>query len=290
MSWLYEHRHQMDGLCPLVEIAYWTVTPHVPPEDRDDVEQEIVIELMQAVEKYGDKVGIDVHILSSGGKNYLKKVAVNKRNDYFLRKHREWSLWHIEVIDCGEWVGRTSLVSHDIDLDARLDARATLATLPERLIQIGQKLLNGEKLSVADQAYRVIQMRKLRPKLNCRKRANRLSDRERKRILLLYRGDLSVHKIATTMGRTHTTIKRVLGGQLLLSVRRQRLASERDERIRHAYFVDGKSTSMIARDFHHGIDTVYRAIRQKKEEEEKKAAPRKEAQLEESCRPALFDS
>jgi len=197
MSWLYEHRHQMDGLCPLVEIAYWTVTPHVPPEDRDDVEQEIVIELIRTVEKYGNKVGIDVHILSSGGKNYLKKVAVNKRNDYFLRKHREWSLWHIEVIDCGEWVGRTSLVSHDIDLDARLDARATLATLPERLIQLGHKILYGEKLSDADQAYRIRQLARLRPKLNCRKRADHISDGEKNRILQLHCEDVSVHKTAS---------------------------------------------------------------------------------------------
>ncbi|GAI68138.1 unnamed protein product, partial [marine sediment metagenome] len=166
MSWLLERRYQLDGLCPLIEIAFWTVTPHVPPEDRDDVEQEIVLELMRTVEKYGTKVGIDVYNLSSGARNYLNKVAVNRRNEYFVRKHKEWSLWHIEESDGEEWAGGTSLASYDNDSDARLDSKATLATLPERLIQIGNKILNGEKLSDADQAYRVRQLRTLRLKLN----------------------------------------------------------------------------------------------------------------------------
>jgi len=46
MPWLYEHRYQLDGLQPLAEIAHWAVIFHVPSENRDDVEQEIVISLI----------------------------------------------------------------------------------------------------------------------------------------------------------------------------------------------------------------------------------------------------
>ncbi|MBA7539432.1 hypothetical protein ES705_31711 [subsurface metagenome] len=264
MPWLYEHRYQLnlDGLESLVEIAHWVVISHVPPDDQDDVEQEIVISLLQTIEKYGNKVGIDGHNLSSRGKAYLTKTAINRRNEYFLKKYREWSLWHIEESDGEEWAGGISLASHDDDIDARLDAKATLATLTERLIQIGRKILNEENLSNADQAYRLKQLRKLRPKLNCRKCANHLSDWERKRILQLYLEDKCVHKIALAMGRSVPTILRVLDGQQLAS-RRNQLAKEKDERIRQAYFVDRKSTSIIARDFHYGIETVYLAIENK---------------------------
>lgn len=259
MSLLWEQRHRLDGLRPLVEIAHWAVIPQVPPEDQDDIEQEIVLELMQTVEKYGNKVGIDVYNLDSKGKSYLWKAAINRRNDYFVRNYKKSRLYFIEESDSGEMAGGAWLVSRDGDSDARLDAMATLATLPERLRQIGNKILEGDKLSIADQAYRIKQLRKLRPKLNCRKYANRISDGERKRILQLHSEDMCVHKIAITMGRTDQTILRVLDAHQLPS-RRNWLAKERDERIRHAYFVDGKSTSIIARDFHYGIDTVYLAI------------------------------
>jgi hypothetical protein len=246
----------MDGLRPLIEIAHWTVIYHVPPIDRDDVEQEIVLKLMRTVEKYGNQVGIDVDNLSSRGRNYLNKVAVNRRNDYFARKSKAWGLRHIEESDGGEWAGGTWLVSHDGDLDARLDSIATLATLSERLIGIGHKILNGEKLSGADQAYRVKQLRKLLyPELNCR-----VSAWERKRILQLYREDMCVHKIAVAMGRTDRTILRVLGGRRL-PLRRNWLPKERDERIRHAYFTEEKSIKQIAREFHHDRRTVRRAIK-----------------------------
>ncbi|GAI97912.1 unnamed protein product [marine sediment metagenome] len=38
-------------------------------------------------------------------------------------------------------------------------------------------------------------------------------------------------------------------------------AKERDERIRHAYFVDGKTVSQIEREFHHRQKIVRKAIR-----------------------------
>ncbi|MBA7671924.1 hypothetical protein ES703_80093 [subsurface metagenome] len=258
MSLLWEYRYQLDGLRPLIEIAHWAVIFHIPPEDQNDVEQEIVIRLIQTVEKYGNKVGIDLDNLDLKGKRYLRKVARSQRSTYFLKKVQE--LREKEFCNIGDSFEDTRAVSYDNDADARLDAMATLATLPERLIQLGHKILYGEKLSDADQAYRIRQLARLRPKLNCRKRADHISDGEKNRILQLHCEDVSVHKIAITMGRADRTILRVLDDYQMPS-RRNRLAKERDERIRHAYFVDGKSTSIIARDFHHGLDTVYRAIK-----------------------------
>ena len=250
MPWLYEHRHQFDGLQSFAEIAHWVIIrTHIPLDDRDDVEQEIVISLMLTVEKYGNK-----------GKKYLNAVARHRICDYFNRKYKEKRLCYIHESDKGEMAGGTWVFLHDGDTDARLDAIVTLATLPERLIQIGYKILNGEKLSHADQHYRMRQMARLKPKPNCRRQANYLSDWEKRRILQLYREDICVHKIATTMGRSDKTVLRVLATHQLPS-RRTLLTKERDERIRHAYFVDGKGISRIRREFGYSNETVYKAIR-----------------------------
>lgn len=250
MPWLYEHRHQLDGLQPLVEIAHWAVISHVPPEDRDDVEQEIVISLLQTVEKYGNKGG-----------NYLKAVAWSRICGYLRTKYRQKRLCYIHETEKGERAGGTWEFIHDGDADARLDAMVILATLPERLIQIGNKILNEEKLSEADHSY----WRRQKAKLNCRRYANRLSDWEKRRILQLHREGMSMCKIARTMERSNKAVMRVLAGNRPLSRRNwlakmERASKERDERIRHAYFVDGKSTRQIEREFHHGVVTVRKAI------------------------------
>ena len=254
MSWLYEHRYQFDGLQPLVEIAHWITISHVPPEDQDDVEQEIVISLMQTVEKYGNK-----------GKSYLKVVAWSRICGYLRTKYKQKGLCYIYESDKGERAGGTWQFVHDGDTDARLDAIATLATLPRRLIQIGYKILNGEKLSEADQSYWSRQKEKLRSKLNCRRYANRLSDWEKRRILQLHSEGVSMCQIARTMERSNKTVMQVLAGNQPLSRRNwlakmKMAAKERDERIRHAYFVDGKSRRQIEREFHHGVVTVRKAI------------------------------
>lgn len=250
MSWLYEHRHQLDGFHRLVEIAHWMVLSRVPPDDQDDVEQEIVISLMQTVEKYGNR-----------GENYLKAVAWSQICEYFTRMYKQKRLCYILGSESGERAGGTWLSAHDGNADARLGATAILDTLPERLIQIGYKMLDGEKLSEADQSY----WRRRKAKLNCRKYANRLSDWEKRRILRLHRKGVSMCKIALTMGRSNKAVMRALAGNQPLSRRDwlakfKTAAKERDERIRHAYFVDGKSTKQIQREFHHGVVTVREAI------------------------------
>jgi len=255
MTWLYEHRYQLDGLQPLVEIAHWiTISYYIPPEDQEDVEQEIVISLMQTVEKYGNK-----------GKNYLKAVARSRICEYLRRKYKQKRLYYIQESDKGEKAGGTWVFVHDGDTDARLDAMATLATLPERLIQIGNKILDGEKLSEADESYWRRQKERLRPKLNCRRYANRLSDWEKRRILQLNSKGVSMCKIARTMERSNKAAMRVLAGGQPLKRRNwlakmKMAAKERDERIRHAYFVEGKSRGQIEREFHNGVVTVRKAI------------------------------
>ena len=154
---------------------------------------------------------------------------------------------------------------HDGNSDAQLDAIATLAILPKRLIKIGYKRLNGEKLSEADQSYERRQKAKLSPRLNCRRYGNHLSDWEKRRVLQLHSKGVSMSKIARAMGRSNKAFMRVLAGSQLSRrdwlAKMEVAAKERDERIRHAYFVEGKSIKQIEREFHHGCGTVRKAIR-----------------------------
>src|SRR3989338_4833159 len=46
MSYLYKHREQLGENKRLAEIAY-SVTFSIPPDDRDDVEQKIVVDLIE---------------------------------------------------------------------------------------------------------------------------------------------------------------------------------------------------------------------------------------------------
>jgi len=253
-SWLYEHRDQLDGLHPLVEVAHWATVSHVPPEDQDDVEQEVVISLMQTVEKYGNK-----------GKSYLWAVARHRIYAYLRREYKRKRLCYSYESEKEERAGGTWMFSHDGNADARFDAKVTLATLPERLIKIGHKILNGGKLSEADQSY----WRRQKAKLNCRRYANRLSNWEKRRVLRLHRDGMSMCKIARTMGRSNRTVMRVLAGNHPVTrqdwlTKLKMAAKERDELIRHAYFADGMNISQIAREFHHDRGMVRKAIRESK--------------------------
>jgi len=50
MSWLYDHRDQLDGYQLYAEIAY-RFRPKVLPDDRDDIEMEIVLKLKAEADK-----------------------------------------------------------------------------------------------------------------------------------------------------------------------------------------------------------------------------------------------
>jgi DNA-directed RNA polymerase specialized sigma24 family protein len=192
MSWLYERRDQLDGLRPFVEIARRLIYP-VPYHDRDDVEQEIVITLKRVTDRRGEV-----------GENYLWGAARNVVRLYWRKRYRQArSLRHLIESNRGEMVVETwKFVSDGGDNEARLDAIATLATLPKRLLEIGYKRLNGEELNTADEWYWMRHKRKL----DCRKRGDQLSEWEKRRVAQLHNEGLSVSKIAKTMGRGRRTI------------------------------------------------------------------------------------
>ena len=182
MSWLYEHRDQLDGLRPFVEIAYH-VTYNLPPSDRDDVEQDIVIALMRVSQKHKEPA-------------YLWGVARKEVKRYWSKKcYREGKF--------RPFYEDEDFSSKDGDNDARLDALAVLATLPKRLMETGYDRLNGKKLNAADQGYWV----RHKAKLDCRKGGRQLSDWEKRRIVRLHGEGKSVYKIAKAMGRSTTTIR-----------------------------------------------------------------------------------
>ena len=192
MSWLYEHRDQLDGLRPFVEIAHRLIYP-VPYHDKDDVEQEIVITLKRVTDRHGEVA-----------ENYLWGAARNVVRLYWRKRYRQAKrLRHLMESNRGEMVAETwQFVSDDGDYEARLDAIATLATLPKRLVEIGYKRLNGEKLNTADEWYWM----RHKVKLDCRKRGDQLSEWEKRRVAQLRKEGLSVSKIAKTMGRGRRTI------------------------------------------------------------------------------------
>ncbi len=51
MSWLYQHLDQLDGYRLYAEIAY-RFRPKVLPEDRDDIEMEIVLKLKAEADRH----------------------------------------------------------------------------------------------------------------------------------------------------------------------------------------------------------------------------------------------
>ena len=192
MSWLYERREQLDGLRPFVEIAHHLIYP-VPYQDRDDVEQDIVITLKHIVDKNGEVA-----------ENYLWGAARNVVRLYWRKRYRQARRFRYLVEgNRGEMVaGEWTFVSDDGDNETRMDAKATLATLPERLVEIGYKRLNGEELNTADEWYWM----RHKAKLDCRKRGDQLSEWEKKRVMQLHNKGLSVSKIARTLGRGRKTV------------------------------------------------------------------------------------
>jgi len=192
MSWLYERRDQLDGLKPFVEIAHRLIFP-IPPQDRDDVEQEIVITLKRVTDTHSDV-----------GENYLWGVARNVVRLYWRKYYRQVKRFcRLYEGNRGEMVAEDwTFVSNDGDGDARLDAIATLATLPKRLVEIGNKRLNGEELNTADEWYWM----RHKAKLDCRKRGDQLSDWEKRRVVRLHNEGLSVSKIAKSIGRGRKSI------------------------------------------------------------------------------------
>jgi len=77
MSWLYNHREQLDGYELYAEIAY-RFRPNVLPEDRDDIEMDIVLKLKAEADKKDQVTMV-----------FLYAVARSVVGTYWRKKYRE---------------------------------------------------------------------------------------------------------------------------------------------------------------------------------------------------------
>lgn len=197
MTYLYEHRDQLEELRRLAEIAY-KVTYQTPFPDRDDLEQEIVVTLMKAIAR------------GKTANAYLWKVARCVRKEYWWKKSQE----RIRLCPLYEDSGddeddgqEMAPTREDLDIESRLDALAVIATLPKRLVEIGYKRLNGEKLSPAEKLYWSKTKKKFASVRPGHRKGCHLSDLDKRRIERLYAGGLTVGKIARTMSSNPTTVR-----------------------------------------------------------------------------------
>jgi len=116
-------------------------------EDREDIRQEIILEIVSAKARNGDKpfTGATMYKISS----YV--VA-----DYWRKQKRGPQILSLnETIEDGEG-NETELIEmladdNDIDLDAWLDAKVWLSGCPRRLIEIARNRVEGIPLQAKDQ-------------------------------------------------------------------------------------------------------------------------------------------
>jgi len=143
MSWLYNHRDQLDGYQLYAEIAY-RFRPKVLPDDRDDIEMEIALKL---------KAEADRHTEVTLG--FLYAVARNIVRTYWREKYRERRRFcRLYEGDKGEMIAdKWKFVTPAPDIEGRLDAIATLNTLPKRMVKAGVTRAEGGKLNNADKLY-----------------------------------------------------------------------------------------------------------------------------------------
>jgi hypothetical protein len=195
VSWLYEHLDQLNGLRHYVQIVH-TVTYLIPFSDRDDLEQEIVIAIMQVTQRGKSDEGYLWGVAKKQVKRYWRKKGQERKRLCPLSKDSagdEEDSWEI------------SIPSAEPNIERRLDAVAVLATLPKRLIEIGYKRLDGLKLSPTETKYCSHYKRKLGYAVT-----RYLSDLDKKRIKHLYGEGLAVHTIAKTMGFSSTAVRKYL--------------------------------------------------------------------------------
>jgi len=194
MSWLYDHRDQLDGYQLYAEIAY-RFRPKVLPDDRDDIEMEIVLKLKAEADKK-DQVTI----------GFLYAVAKSVVKTYWRKKYRERRrISHLYEGDKGLMIaGSWKIVSYDPDIEARLDARAKLKTLPKRMVKVGLKRAEGERLNNADKLYLCRQRHRL-------SKFNWTTDAEIEQMRHLYIDEgLSGVEVAKITGRGRATVQRHL--------------------------------------------------------------------------------
>jgi hypothetical protein len=253
MSYLYEHREQLGENKRLAEIAY-SVTFSIPPDDRDDVEQKIVVDLIEVKKKVTTE-------------RYLWKTARHIVARYWEQYYREKEKTaHIRESNKGEIAEvNWQFLSSSDGTDARLDAVAILSTLPPRLIEIGLKKLNGEPLTNADRLYRHKQRNKLKPN----RPTGRICEGEKQKIVELNRKGLNNEAITRATGRSAISVRNVLKEAGLNSPYQSQIEGvrqEKEELVRQAYFVERKSIIQIAVETHTWRKTVREVVRAGKKE------------------------
>ena len=194
MSWLYQRIDQLDGYKLYAEIAH-RFRLKVLPEDRDDIEMDIILKL---------KKEADRHPIVTPA--FLTVCARNLVADYWRKKYRERRRFcRLDEGDKGETIdGKWALVTEAPDVGAQLDARAILKTLPKRMVEAGIKRAEGEKLGNADKLYLCRQRHRL-------SRYNWTSDEEMEQMRRLYVDEgLSITEIARIIGKGRATVQRHL--------------------------------------------------------------------------------
>ena len=193
MSWLYNHREQLGGYQLHAEVAY-RFRHKVLPEDGDDIEQDIIIQLKAVTDKK-DQVSI----------YYLYGVARNVVRRYWRKKYREWrKLCHIYEGEGVMIANSRKLSTLSPDISTRLDAIAVLKTLPERLVKVGAIRAEGGKLNNADRKY--LDRQRHKQFKNNHADAEKI---ERMRQLYVDEG-LSCTEVAEIVGMTRTGVQRNL--------------------------------------------------------------------------------
>jgi len=129
MSWLHDHQEQLDGYQLYAEIAY-RFRPKVLPDDRDDIEVEITLKLKEEADRHTQVTPA-----------FLTLCAKHLVVHYWRKKYRERRRFcRLYEGDKGEMIANGWRVfTPTPDIEARLDARAILTTLPKRMIEVGQK-------------------------------------------------------------------------------------------------------------------------------------------------------
>jgi len=195
-SWLYDRQDQLDGYRAFAHIAY-TLRRHVLPEDRDDIEMDIILKLKKVSDK---RKGV----ISPASLWFVGRCMIA---DYWKRKYRERGRSaRIFESKYGEMVSHSwEYIYNSSDTDTELDTKAIFNVLPERLKRIGELLVNGDRLNTADKCYLSRQRAKLLQDYNYH-----VGDTEAERIRRLWEQGLSRCKIAKALGRSHTTISKYL--------------------------------------------------------------------------------
>ena len=194
MSWLYNYIDQLDGYRLYAEIAH-RFRRKVLPEDRDDIEQDIIIKLKEEADKHTEVTPA-----------FLTVCARSLVAGYWRKKYRERRKFcRLYEGDKGEMVAdRWEFVTPAPDIESELDARDLLKTLPKRMIEVGQKRVDGQKLNNADKLYLCRQRHRL-------SKYNWTNDEEIETMRRLYvdKG-LTCVEVAKIVGKGRSTVQRNL--------------------------------------------------------------------------------